>query len=114
VAGSSVAVSKGPKVDVGGVCGEEAAFFVDWDPGGEGGVFVVCVVIVDPVASPPGRVCGRGSDAGLFGVFGINSLALSVQVVDSAGRFVVVFFSSAVGPVEYPGPVVVKKFVSFS
>jgi hypothetical protein len=111
-----VAVAEGPEVDVRGVCGKEAAFFVDWDWGCEGGLSVVGVVFVDPVVSPCGGVCGRSSDAVVLWGLRVDSFVLSVEVVASdGGLFVFFFFSSfvVVGSVEDPGPVVVEKLVSF-
>ena len=111
----AVAVAEGSEVDVGCVCREVAPFFIDGDRGCEGGFFVVGVVFVDPVASPFVRVCGRSTDAGVFWGVGVDSFVLPVEVVASDGGFFVFFFSSVVvgGSVEDPGPVVVKKLVSF-
>ena len=114
--GAAVAVSERPEVDVGVGGGKKASFFVDWDWAGACGVFVIGVVLVDPVGSPFAGVCCRGSDAPFSGGFFVDDGSLSVKEASSVGGFVVVvvFSSLVVNPVKQPGPVVVEELVSSS
>ena len=76
-------------------------------------MFVIVVVLVNPVASPPVGVCCRGSDASFYGGARAGGGALSVEEVSSVDG--IVFFSSLlVDPVEQPGPIFVEELVSLS